>query len=192
MPVATGGAMIQRAPNDPRLVQGRAVARQHAAQPAGALVHVVVRRVGRPEPRDVQPRAQDREAGRAPTSSGRSSRRSAHCAFTRATEDTIVGERSMGDARLDYQEIIYGFFDKFLKGDAEHAHRQDAEGDLLHDGAQQVADVGHVAAARRPADDVLPVERRQGQHAQRRRRAGHGAARDRHARRVHLRSDAIR
>ena len=42
----------------------------------------------------------------------------AHCAFTRATENTIVGERSMGDARLDYNEIMYGFFDKFLKGDA--------------------------------------------------------------------------
>ena len=40
----------------------------------------------------------------------------AHCAFTRATENTIVGERSMGDARLDYNEIVYGFFDKFLKG----------------------------------------------------------------------------
>ena len=26
----------------------------------------------------------------------------AHCAYTRATENTIVGERSMGDARLDY------------------------------------------------------------------------------------------
>ena len=42
----------------------------------------------------------------------------AHCAYTRATENTIVGERSMGDARLDYNEIIYGFFDQFLKGDA--------------------------------------------------------------------------
>jgi putative CocE/NonD family hydrolase len=35
----------------------------------------------------------------------------------RATADTVVGERSMGDARMDYQEIIYGFFDRFLKGD---------------------------------------------------------------------------
>jgi uncharacterized protein len=43
----------------------------------------------------------------------------AHCAYTRATEDTVVGERSMGDARLDYQEIMYGFFDKFLKGASE-------------------------------------------------------------------------
>ncbi len=41
----------------------------------------------------------------------------AHCAFTRATENTIVGERGMGDARLDYNDIMYGFFDKFLKGD---------------------------------------------------------------------------
>ena len=42
----------------------------------------------------------------------------AHCSYTRATENTIVGERSMGDARLDYNEIVYGFFDKFLKGEA--------------------------------------------------------------------------
>ena len=39
-----------------------------------------------------------------------------HCAYTRATEHTIVGERDMGDARLPYQEIMYAFFDKFLKG----------------------------------------------------------------------------
>jgi len=40
-----------------------------------------------------------------------------HCQFTRATEKTIVGERDMGDARLNYQEIVYGFFDRFLKGE---------------------------------------------------------------------------
>ncbi|HYE87088.1 MAG TPA: CocE/NonD family hydrolase [Vicinamibacterales bacterium] len=40
----------------------------------------------------------------------------AHCAFTRATENTVVGERNMGDARLDYNDIMYGFFDKFVKG----------------------------------------------------------------------------
>jgi putative CocE/NonD family hydrolase len=42
----------------------------------------------------------------------------AHCAYTRASENTVVGERSMGDARLDYQEIMYGFFDKVLKGES--------------------------------------------------------------------------
>jgi len=41
-----------------------------------------------------------------------------HCAFTRATENTIVGERSMGDARLDYDELTYGWFDFWLKGEA--------------------------------------------------------------------------
>src|SRR3954469_20094214 len=42
----------------------------------------------------------------------------AHCSYTRATADTVVGERSMGDARLDYDAIVYGFFDKTLKGAA--------------------------------------------------------------------------
>ncbi len=39
-----------------------------------------------------------------------------HCRYTRATENTIVGERSVGDARLDYKEQIYGWFDFWLKG----------------------------------------------------------------------------
>ncbi len=38
-----------------------------------------------------------------------------HCAYSRATENTIVGERSVGDARYDYDALIYGFFDKWLK-----------------------------------------------------------------------------
>jgi len=40
-----------------------------------------------------------------------------HCAYRRATENTIVGERSMGDARLNYDELTWGWFDRFLKGD---------------------------------------------------------------------------
>jgi hypothetical protein len=40
-----------------------------------------------------------------------------HCAFTRATENTIIGERIVGDARLNYDEQIYGWFDYWLKGD---------------------------------------------------------------------------
>ena len=39
-----------------------------------------------------------------------------HCGFTRATENTIVGERSVGDARLNYNEQIYAWFDLWLKG----------------------------------------------------------------------------
>lgn len=44
-----------------------------------------------------------------------------HCAYTRATENTIVGERSVGDARLNYQEQIEGFFDQHLKEDKKVA-----------------------------------------------------------------------
>jgi putative CocE/NonD family hydrolase len=40
-----------------------------------------------------------------------------HCSYTRATADTVVGERHMGDARLDYNDVVYGFFDRFLKGE---------------------------------------------------------------------------
>ena len=40
-----------------------------------------------------------------------------HCGYKRATEDTIVGERSMGDARLDYDDLTYAWFDHFLKGE---------------------------------------------------------------------------
>lgn len=38
-----------------------------------------------------------------------------HCRYTRATENTIVGERNVGDARLDYDGLIYGWFDHWLK-----------------------------------------------------------------------------
>lgn len=40
-----------------------------------------------------------------------------HCAYTRATENTIVGERSVGDARLNYDEQITKWFDLWLKGE---------------------------------------------------------------------------
>tara|TARA_B100000767_G_scaffold213763_1_gene201139 strand:+ start:2780 stop:4678 length:1899 start_codon:yes stop_codon:yes gene_type:complete len=38
-----------------------------------------------------------------------------HCAYTRASDNTIVGERSMGDATLNYDEQIYKWFDLWLK-----------------------------------------------------------------------------
>ena len=59
-----------------------------------------------------------------------------HCSYKRATEDTIVGERSMGDARLDYDALTYGWFDYFLKGEKNRLSGEDAEGPLLHDGAE--------------------------------------------------------
>lgn len=47
-----------------------------------------------------------------------------HCSFARATENTIVGERSVGDARLNYDEIITSWFDLWLKDDQSDAVAQ--------------------------------------------------------------------
>ena len=38
-----------------------------------------------------------------------------HCAYNRATKNTIVGERNIGDARLNYDEQIYDWLDLWLK-----------------------------------------------------------------------------
>ena len=116
MPVDTGGRMIERTPNDPAWYKG---ALYHEDMPLNVpglwfmswydvsigpnlALYNHVRKTAKPEIADQQ------WAVIAPVT---------HCAYTRATEDTIVGERSMGDARLDYQEIIYGFFERFLKGE---------------------------------------------------------------------------
>ena len=40
-----------------------------------------------------------------------------HCSYTRATENTVIGERSVGDARWNYDEVITAWFDLWLKGE---------------------------------------------------------------------------
>jgi len=40
-----------------------------------------------------------------------------HCGYIRTQEETIVGERYLGDARYDYDGLIYGWFDYWLKGE---------------------------------------------------------------------------
>ncbi|WP_299781531.1 CocE/NonD family hydrolase [uncultured Formosa sp.] len=41
-----------------------------------------------------------------------------HCGFTKGTsENTMIGELSVGDARLNYDEQIYAWFDLWLKGE---------------------------------------------------------------------------
>ena len=116
MPVPTGGAMIQRAPNDPAWYKGGL---WHDNMPVNIpgfwfmswydvsvgpnlAAYNYVRRTARTEI------ANQQYAVIAPV---------AHCAFKRATKETVVGERSMGDARLDYDELTYGWFDHFLKGE---------------------------------------------------------------------------
>lgn len=38
-----------------------------------------------------------------------------HCGYTRATENTVVGERNVGNATLPYSEMIYDWLDFWLK-----------------------------------------------------------------------------
>lgn len=116
MPVPTGGAMIKRTPNDPAWYRGGL---WHDDMPVNVpglwlmtwydvsigpnlAAYNYVRRTARP---DI---AKEQYAVIAPT---------LHCGYTRATENTMVGERNMGDARLDYKALVYGWFDHFLKGE---------------------------------------------------------------------------
>ena len=115
MPVATGGRMIQRTPNDPAWYKGGLwhddmkldlpglwqMSWYDVSVGPNLAMYNHVRNTASKEVADQQ------WAIIAPVG---------HCGFTRATENTVVGERSMGDARLDYHEIMLGFFDRFVKG----------------------------------------------------------------------------
>ena len=115
MPVATGGAMIKRTPNDPAWYRGGLFHDDMRINIPGfwfmswydvsvgpnLALYNYVRRTASPEI------ANQQYAVIAPT---------LHCSYTRATEDTVVGERHMGDARLDYSKMTYDWFDRFLKG----------------------------------------------------------------------------
>jgi len=116
MPVDTGGAMIQREPNDPAWYKGGLWHENMRINIPGfwfmswydvsigpnlaAFNHV--RKTASPEI------ANQQYAVIAPT---------LHCAYKRATENTMIGERSVGDARLNYDELTYAWFDHFLKGE---------------------------------------------------------------------------
>jgi putative CocE/NonD family hydrolase len=113
--VSTGGAMIKRAPNDPAWYRGGLWHDNMAINVPGfwfmswydvsvgpnLAAYNYVRKTAKPEI------AKEQYAIIAPT---------LHCSYTRATEETIVGERNMGNAKLDYNELTYGWFDRFLKG----------------------------------------------------------------------------
>ncbi len=114
--VSTGGAMIKRQPNDPAWYRGGLWNDSKPINVPGfwfmswydvsigpnLAAYNYVRKTARPEI------ANEQYAVIAPT---------LHCSYKRATENTIVGERSMGDARLDYDALTYGWFDYFLKGE---------------------------------------------------------------------------
>ncbi|MFN8574743.1 MAG: CocE/NonD family hydrolase [Gemmatimonadaceae bacterium] len=114
--LATGGAMIKRTPNDSAWYRGGLFHDDMRINVPGLwfmswydvsvgpnlAAYNHVRKTARPEIADKQ------YAIIAPT---------LHCSYKRATENTVVGERSMGDARYDYDALTYGWFDIFLKGD---------------------------------------------------------------------------
>jgi uncharacterized protein len=116
MSVATGGQMIQRTPNDPAWYRGALFHDDKRINAPGLWfmsyydiaiapnleMYNFVRKTAKGEA------ANQQWAIIAPVG---------HCGFTRATEQTIVGERDMGDARFNYQEVMYAFFDRFLKGE---------------------------------------------------------------------------
>jgi len=119
MPVDTGGAMIKRAPNDPAWYKGGLWHDDHKINIPGfwfmswydvsvgpnLAAYNFVRKTAKGEV------ANQQYAIIAPTT---------HCGYTRATEDTVVGERHVGDARLPYKDLTYGWFDHFLRGEDNH------------------------------------------------------------------------
>ena len=116
MPVATGGAMIQRTPNHPSWYKGGLwhdnmtinipgfwfMSWYDVSTGPNLAAYNHVRKTARPEI------ANQQYAVIAPV---------LHCAYKRALEDTVVGERSVGDARLNYDDLTYAWFDYFLKGE---------------------------------------------------------------------------
>jgi putative CocE/NonD family hydrolase len=114
--VSTGGAMIKRTPNDPAWYRGGLwhddmkinipgfwfMSWYDVSIGPNLAAYNFVRSTAKP---DV---ASKQYAVIAPT---------LHCSYTRAAEDTVVGERHVGDARLNYNDLTYAWFDHFLKGE---------------------------------------------------------------------------
>lgn len=116
MPVPTGGAMIKRTPNDPAWYKGGLWHDKMKVNIPGFYFMswydvstgpnlAMYNHIRKTADKDI---ADKQYAVIAPV---------AHCSYTRATENTVVGARSMGDARLDYSKMTYDWFDHFLKGE---------------------------------------------------------------------------
>jgi uncharacterized protein len=116
MPVATGGDMIARAPNDPAWYKGGLWHETMKVSKPGLwfmswfdvsvspnlAAYNEVRRTA------LKAVADQQYAIIAPV---------LHCAYTRATENTMIGDLDVGDARFNYNDLMYGWFDHYLKGE---------------------------------------------------------------------------
>ena len=85
----------------------------------------------------------------------------------------------MGDARLNYDELTYGWFDHFLKGEDNHILEKMPKVRYFTMGINKWQTSDTWPPAGRAADDLLPFERRKGEHPEWRRRAGRSARRAR-------------
>jgi putative CocE/NonD family hydrolase len=116
MPVATGGAMIERTPNDSAWYRGGLWHDDMPIDVPGLWFmswYDVSVGPNLAAYNHVRRTAQGAAAGQqyaviAPTT---------HCGYKRATDSLVVGERYVGDARYDYDALTYGWFDVFLKGE---------------------------------------------------------------------------
>ncbi len=114
-PVATGGAMIKRAPNDPAWYKGGL---WHDNMPLNVpgLWFMSWYDVSVGPNLAMFNHARENATGDIGNQQWAIIAPVGHCAYTRATENTVVGEREMGDARFDYQSLVNAFFDRFVKG----------------------------------------------------------------------------
>lgn len=115
MPVATGGAMIKRAPNDPAWYRG-GLWHDNMALDVPGLWFMSWYDVSIGPNLAMYNHVREHAEGDAKDQQWAIIAPVGHCAYTRATENTVVGERSMGDARFDYASLISAFFDRFVKG----------------------------------------------------------------------------
>ena len=159
MPVATGGRMIQRAPNDPAWYKGGLF---HDNMPINVpglwFMSWYDVSIG-PNLDHVQPRAEEpapdianqQYAVIAPT---------LHCGYKRATEETVVGERNMGDARLDYDATHLRLVRHLPQGREDRPARHPAQGPLLTRWASTSGRPRTPGRRRIEAAHLLPLERR--------------------------------
>ena len=114
-----------------------------------------------------------------------------HCQYKRASEHTIVGERDMGDERLDWDGMTYAWFDHFLKGEENGFLQKTPKVQYYTMGLNKWQHSETWPPRRSQARHPHVRQRRQGQHPPRRRPAPDAGPKaedgDGHARQVHLR-----
>ena len=116
MPVATGGNMVARTPNDPAWYKGGLWHENMKISKPG-LWYMSWFDVS------VSPNLAAYNAVRASAPKAIADQQyvviapALHCAYTRAGEHTMIGDLDMGDARYDYSALEYAWYDHYLKGE---------------------------------------------------------------------------